>query len=60
MIAENTPLMTLKVWDPSKLNQTLDTAVQDLASTHLVPVESSTVMRSGPHTYTAVLRSAEV
>lgn len=44
--------VTLKIWDPSTLDHTLDAAVAHVSSKTSVPKEHVKIVRSGPDTFT--------
>lgn len=61
MTFETTDSVTLKIWDRSAIDHTLDTVVQDLSTRANAPKHSIAVTCSGPNTFTVSLnRNATV
>ena len=55
MSPETLDSITLKIWDRSAMDRTLDEAVQELATRSKTSQHSIVVARSGPNTFTASL-----
>ncbi|KRE65659.1 hypothetical protein ASG92_16905 [Arthrobacter sp. Soil736] len=55
MSPETFDSITLKIWDSSTMDRTLDEAVQELATRSKTSEYSIVVARSGPNTFTASL-----
>ena len=55
MTFETTDSVTLKIWDRSAIDHTLDTVVQDLSARANAPKHSIAVTCSGPNTFTVSL-----
>ena len=55
MTFETTDSVTLKIWDRSALDHTLEKAVHDLSARANAPKHSIAVTCSGPNTYTVSL-----
>lgn len=52
---ESTDSITLKIWDRSAMDHTLDAAVHDLSTRANAPKHSIAVTCSGPNTFTVSL-----
>jgi hypothetical protein len=55
MTFETTDSVTLKIWDRSAMDHTLEAAVHDLSTRTNAPKHSIAVTCSGPNTYTVSL-----
>jgi len=55
MSPETLHSLTLKIWDRSTMDRTLDEAVQELAARSKTSEHSIVVARTGPNTFTASL-----
>lgn len=55
MTFESTESVTLKIWDRSAMDYTLDAAVHDLSTRANAPKHSIAVTCSGPNTFTVSL-----
>lgn len=55
MTFESTDSVTLKIWDRSAMDHTLDAAVHDLSTRTNAPKHSIAVTCSGPNTFTVSL-----
>ncbi len=55
MTSEAAPFISLKIWDHSTLDSTLEAAVQELAAATRTTTRSIVVTRSGPNIFTATL-----
>jgi hypothetical protein len=55
MSPETLHSITLKIWDRSTMDRTLDEAVQELAARSNTSEHSIVVARTGPNTFTASL-----
>ncbi|RAM37312.1 hypothetical protein DBZ45_10895 [Arthrobacter globiformis] len=55
MTPESADSITLRIWDRSTVERTLENAVQQLAERTRTSKHSIVVTRSGPNTYTASL-----
>jgi hypothetical protein len=58
MTFETTDSVTLKIWDRSAMDHTLEKAVHDLSARTNAPKHSIAVTCSGPNTFTVSLNRA--